>query len=124
VPFEPGSVFKVITLSAALETTNLRPESPIDCHGGRLKLPGRVIHDSHLGLRRMPMENVLAKSSNVGAIMVGFRVGQQNMYDYVRNSASDRRPGSRCRRIGGKAAQAEGMGTTSLASSRWAGESA
>jgi cell division protein FtsI/penicillin-binding protein 2 len=33
-PFEPGSVFKVITLSAALETTRLGPESPINCLGG------------------------------------------------------------------------------------------
>ena len=40
VPFEPGSVFKVITLSAALETTNLRPDSPIDCHGGVLETAG------------------------------------------------------------------------------------
>jgi cell division protein FtsI (penicillin-binding protein 3) len=84
VPFEPGSVFKVITLSAALETTNLRPDSPIDCHGGVLKLPGRVIHDSHGGLGVIPMEMVLAKSSNVGAIMVGTRVGQSNLYEYVR----------------------------------------
>lgn len=84
IPFEPGSVFKVITLSAALETTNLRPESPIDCHGGVLKLPGRVIHDSHLGMGVVPMETVLAKSSNIGAIMVGTRVGQENLYEYVR----------------------------------------
>ena len=40
MPFEPGSVFKVITLSAALETTNLRPDSPINCHGGVLTLLG------------------------------------------------------------------------------------
>jgi cell division protein FtsI (penicillin-binding protein 3) len=84
VPFEPGSVFKVITLSAALETTNLKPGSPINCHGGVLKLPGRVIHDSHGGLGILPMETVLAKSSNIGAIEIGMQVGQQNMYDYVR----------------------------------------
>ncbi len=34
-PFEPGSVFKVITLSAALETTHLRPETMINCGGGK-----------------------------------------------------------------------------------------
>jgi len=87
VPFEPGSVFKVITLSAALETTNLRPDSPINCHGGILSLPGRVIHDSHYGLKAgmgvVPMEIVLAKSSNIGAIMVGMRVGQENMHEYM-----------------------------------------
>jgi cell division protein FtsI (penicillin-binding protein 3) len=84
VPFEPGSVFKVITVSAALETTSLTPESMINCHGGVLRLPGRVIHDSHLGLGVIPMATVLAKSSNIGAIEVGARVGQQNMYDYMR----------------------------------------
>ena len=99
VPFEPGSVFKVITLSAALETTNLRPESPINCHGGVLTLPGRVIHDSHAGMRVIPMATVLAKSSNIGAIQVGLRVGQQNMYEYVRRFGFGQKTGHRrCRR--------------------------
>ncbi len=84
LPFEPGSVFKVVTLSAALETTRLKPESPINCHGGVLSLPGRVIHDSHLGYGVMPMLEVLARSSNIGAIEVGSVVGRDNLYKYVR----------------------------------------
>jgi cell division protein FtsI/penicillin-binding protein 2 len=72
VPFEPGSVYKVVTLSAALETTNLRPESPINCNGGRITFGSRTIHDSHGGLGVVPMATVLAKSSNVGAIQVGW----------------------------------------------------
>src|SRR5579885_3393851 len=93
VPFEPGSVFKVITLSAALETTPLQPESLINCHGGVLRLPGRVIHDSHGGLGLIPMAMVLAKSSNIGAIEVGMRVGQDRMYDYVRRFGFGQRTG-------------------------------
>jgi cell division protein FtsI (penicillin-binding protein 3) len=86
VPFEPGSCFKVITLSAALETTRLRPESMINCHGGVLTgLPGgRVIHDSHGGMGIVPMWQVLAHSSNVGAIEVGRTVGREKLYEYVR----------------------------------------
>jgi cell division protein FtsI (penicillin-binding protein 3) len=86
VPFEPGSCFKVITLAAALETTRLRPESSINCHGGVLSgLPGgRVIHDSHTGMGVVPMVDVLAHSSNVGAIEVGRTVGRENLYNYVR----------------------------------------
>jgi len=84
VPFEPGSVFKVITLSAALETTSLRPESPIDCGRGEITLFGRTIHEAHGGYGVMPMAQVLIHSSNVGAIRVGMRVGQQNLYEYVR----------------------------------------
>jgi cell division protein FtsI (penicillin-binding protein 3) len=84
VPFEPGSVFKVVTLSAALETTNLRPDSPINCNNGILRLPGRVIHEAHHGFGVIPMHEVLERSSNIGAIQVGFRVGAQNMYEYAR----------------------------------------
>ncbi len=96
VPFEPGSVFKVMTLSAALETTNLTPDSPINCHGGVLTLFGRTIHDSHYGAGGygiLPMSMVLAKSSNIGAIEVGLRVGQDNMYDYVRRFGFGQRTG-------------------------------
>jgi len=84
LPFEPGSVFKLVTLSAALETTSLRPESPINCHGGVLKLPGREIHDSHLGMGVVPMSEVLARSSNIGAIEIGSQVGAENLYKYMR----------------------------------------
>ena len=94
VPFEPGSVFKTITLSAALETTNLTPESPINCHMGVLTIFGRTIHDSHVGVYGMlPMAMVLAHSSNIGAIEVGLRVGQDKMYDYVRRFGFGQRTG-------------------------------
>jgi cell division protein FtsI (penicillin-binding protein 3) len=84
VSFEPGSVFKVITLSAALETTSLGPESMINCHGGVLTLFTRTIHDSHGGMGIVPMRDVLAHSSNIGAIEIGLQVGREKMYEYVR----------------------------------------
>src|SRR6202521_3417136 len=117
VPFEPGSVFKVMTLSAALETTNLTPESMINCHGGVLKLPGRVIHDSHTGLGIIPMAMVLAKSSNIGAIEVGMRVGQTNLYDYVRRFGFGQKTGIELpAESGGKLRRLAHWGKTSLAS--------
>lgn len=117
VPFEPGSVFKVITLSAALETTDLRPESPINCHGGVLQLPGRIIHDSHRGNGVMSMADVLAKSSNVGAIQVGLRVGQENMYEYVRRFGFGQRTGIQLpAESAGRFRKLENWGKTSLAS--------
>jgi cell division protein FtsI (penicillin-binding protein 3) len=117
VPFEPGSVFKVMTLSAALETTDLRPESPINCHGGVLTLPGRVIHDSHTGLGIIPMATVLAKSSNIGAIEVGMRVGQSNLYDYDRRFGFGQRTGVELpAESAGKLRKLARWGTTSLAS--------
>lgn len=83
-PFEPGSVFKIITISAALETTKLRPETLIHCGNGTLTLFGRVIHEAKHGYGTIPMEDVLARSSNIGAIQVGLQVGASNLLAYVK----------------------------------------
>ncbi len=91
-PFEPGSVFKVITLSAALETTNLRPETIINCGNGTITIFGRVVHD-HKSYPALSMEDVLAKSSNIGAIRIGMTVGTKNLYDYIRRFGFGRRTG-------------------------------
>ncbi len=94
VPFEPGSVFKVVTLSAALETTNLHPDSIIDCGNGRITLFGRTIHDDvHDHYSTLSMADVLAHSSNVGAINIGLKVGKDNLYRYVRQFGFGSRTG-------------------------------
>jgi cell division protein FtsI (penicillin-binding protein 3) len=93
VPFEPGSVFKVVTLSAALETTGLRPDSLIDCGHGPLVLFGRAIHEHAGYYGTISMAQILAHSSNIGAIKIGMRVGQQNLYDYVRKFGFGQRTG-------------------------------
>jgi cell division protein FtsI (penicillin-binding protein 3) len=81
--FEPGSVFKVVTLTSALETTKLKPESVIPCYRGVFHYRGRTIHD-HEPYGALPMSGVLAHSSNIGAIQIGLQVGKDNLYDYVR----------------------------------------
>jgi cell division protein FtsI (penicillin-binding protein 3) len=117
VPFEPGSVFKVITLSAALETTRLRPESPINCNGGKLTLFSRTIHDSHAGMWVVPMATVLAKSSNIGAIQVGLTVGPDNMHDYMQRFGFGKKTGLPLpAESSGKVYRLERWGKTSLAS--------
>jgi cell division protein FtsI (penicillin-binding protein 3) len=91
-PFEPGSVFKVITLSAALETTGLRPDSIINCGNGSIKIFSRVVHD-HKPYSVLPMRDVLAYSSNVGAIRIGMQVGYKNLYEYIRRFGFGSRTG-------------------------------
>ncbi|MGA8028146.1 MAG: penicillin-binding protein, partial [Bryobacteraceae bacterium] len=91
-PFEPGSVFKVITLSAALETTSLRPQSIINCGNGVMSLYSRVIHD-HKPYSALSMQDVLAFSSNIGAIRIGMQVGSKNLYEYIRRFGFGRRTG-------------------------------
>ena len=82
-PFEPGSVFKVFTLAAALETTRLRPESTFYCHNGAFTLFRRVIHDAKPH-GTLTMADVLAKSSNIGAIKVALAVGNERFHQYIR----------------------------------------
>jgi cell division protein FtsI (penicillin-binding protein 3) len=84
LPFEPGSVFKVINYSAAFDTTNLSPNTMINCGGGVIRVAGKTIHDSHAGTGVVPAMVAFGKSSNVGAVRVGERVGEDNMYEYVR----------------------------------------
>jgi cell division protein FtsI (penicillin-binding protein 3) len=117
VPFEPGSVFKVVTLSAALETTNLRPETLIPTGNGVLVLPGRVIHESHGGYGTITMAQVLEKSSNIGAIMIGSHVGRENMYEYARRLGFGQKIGLPVpAESAGKLRTLDKWGTTSLAS--------
>lgn len=91
-PFEPGSVFKIITLSAALETTNLTPFSIINCGNGVMSLFSRVIHDTHAH-GALTLEDVLAVSSNIGAIKIGMQVGNKNLYEYIRKFGFGQRTG-------------------------------
>lgn len=81
-PFEPGSVFKVVTMTAALETTNIRPDTLINCGNGSIRIANRIVHDSHPhGI--LSAADVLAKSSNVGAIRIGMAVGNANLLKYI-----------------------------------------
>jgi cell division protein FtsI (penicillin-binding protein 3) len=91
-PFEPGSVFKIVTASAALETTNLRPGSIINCGNGVMTLFGRRIHD-HKSYAALSMEDVLAFSSNIGAVRIGMQVGSANLYEYIRRFGFGHRTG-------------------------------
>ncbi len=90
-PVEPGSVFKVVTLATALETTNLRPESVLPC--GSINMFHRVIHEAHHAYGPLTMADVLAKSSNVGAIQIGMKIGRDKLYEYIRRFGFGQRTG-------------------------------
>src|SRR5579885_3681046 len=92
-PYEPGSVFKVVTLSAALETTSMRQSTVVNCGNGVLRLGPRTTHEAHHGYGLLSMADVLARSSNIGAIQIGLRVGPENMYEYMRRLGFGSRTG-------------------------------
>jgi cell division protein FtsI (penicillin-binding protein 3) len=80
--YEPGSTFKIVTASAALEEHVIRPTDPIDCSPGRITFGRRVIRDTHQ-YGTLAFTDVLVKSSNVGAIKVGMRLGPERLGRYV-----------------------------------------
>ena len=81
--YEPGSTFKVVAFSAALEKKLAKPEDHIDCQMGAITVAGRLVHD-HKRFGTLTIAEALAKSSNVAAIKLGLRVGDPTMYDYIR----------------------------------------
>jgi cell division protein FtsI (penicillin-binding protein 3) len=81
--YEPGSTFKVVAFSAALEKKLARVDERIDCQMGAITVAGRVVHD-HKPFGLLTIPEALAKSSNVAAIKLGIRVGDQTMYEYIR----------------------------------------
>jgi cell division protein FtsI (penicillin-binding protein 3) len=81
--YEPGSAFKVVTISAALEEKVTNPNEVFDCQRGAIVYNGMRIRDAEPhGL--LPVWGVLAKSSNVGAIKIALRLGEDRYYKYIR----------------------------------------
>jgi cell division protein FtsI (penicillin-binding protein 3) len=81
--YEPGSAFKVVTISAALEEKLTNPNEIFDCQMGSIVYNGMRIRDAEPhGL--LPVWGVLAKSSNVGAIKIALRLGDERFYKYIR----------------------------------------
>ena len=80
--YEPGSTFKIVAYSAAIERGLVKPEDHIDCQMGAITVAGRLIHDHHR-FGTLTIAEALAKSSNVAAIKLGLRVGDNSMYDYI-----------------------------------------
>lgn len=81
--YEPGSTFKLVTASAAIEEGILTPDEPIDCAPGHIILGGwRRVNDVHT-YGTLSFTDVIVKSSNVGAIKAGLQVGAHRLNEYV-----------------------------------------
>src|SRR5580658_723373 len=92
--YEPGSVFKLVTYSAALDQRLTSPDDMIDCQGGKITLAGRVIHDNqgeHMGV--VPVHKALEESSDVAAVKLALKVGPDKFYDYIREFGFGARSG-------------------------------
>jgi cell division protein FtsI/penicillin-binding protein 2 len=81
--YEPGSTFKVIVGTAALEEKLYNPESRFDCSKGVIEVGGKGIRDAHRhGV--LSFHEVMQKSSNVGSVMLGLKLGREKIYRYAK----------------------------------------
>jgi cell division protein FtsI (penicillin-binding protein 3) len=81
--YEPGSTFKLVTISSALEEKLTNPNELFDCQMGSIVYNGMRIRDSRPhGL--LTVSDVLAVSSDVGSIKIGLRLGEDRFYKYIR----------------------------------------
>ncbi|MBI3999001.1 MAG: serine hydrolase, partial [Candidatus Omnitrophica bacterium] len=82
--FEPGSVFKIVTAAAALNEGKATLDDVIHCENGEWRArPSRVIHDVH-PYGRLTFSEVLIKSSNIGTVKIGMRLGDKTLYEYIK----------------------------------------
>lgn len=82
--YEPGSVFKIITMAAGLDSGEVGPYGII-YDGGSIEVGGRVIYNwDRQGHGNVDMVDVLAKSLNVGAAQIAIALGKERFYTYVK----------------------------------------
>lgn len=78
--FEIGSVMKVFTVAAALDTGAVRPFDVIDVEGGKLQIGRKLIRDTYRD-KELTVSGVIKRSSNVGAVKIARRLGKTPLYD-------------------------------------------
>ena len=89
---EPGSTFKIVVISGALNTGIAHLNDPVFCENGHFAFAGRVLHD-HESLGNETVKSVITKSSNIGAAKIGIKLGEQSLYDYAWNYGFGQRSG-------------------------------
>lgn len=89
--FEPGSIFKLVTYSAALEEGKITPDTRIDIGNGTIQVLNHTVHDESRGV--LTAAQALAKSSNVAAIKLGHEIGGDKLAEYVEKFGFGKRTG-------------------------------
>jgi cell division protein FtsI (penicillin-binding protein 3) len=88
--YEPGSTFKLVPFSAALQEKIITPDSIIQTFGGQINVAGRIVHDDRDATifesnhnNALSARQALAESSQVVAIQLAERLGKDRFYDYI-----------------------------------------
>ena len=89
---EPGSTFKIVVVSGALNEGVVHLNDPFDCEQGHFAYAGRILHD-HEPFGILTTEGIITKSSNIGAAKIGIKLGQDRLYDYAADYGFGERTG-------------------------------
>jgi cell division protein FtsI/penicillin-binding protein 2 len=81
---EPGSTFKIVVVSGALNDGTVRLTDVFDCEHRRFWFAGRELHD-HESYGLLSVENIITKSSNIGAAKIGIKMGQDRLFEYIKD---------------------------------------
>src|SRR5438270_4442272 len=80
---EPSSTFKIVSAAAALKEKKVRPDTTIFCENGLWNFGGKPLHD-HRAYGELSVQDILVKSSNIGAAKLALSIGEQKFYEYIR----------------------------------------
>jgi len=90
--FEPGSVFKIVTLVGALDKNLFTLKDEFFCENGKMTIPGSILHDWK-PYGTLSFEEVFKKSSNIGVAKIANALGPMNLYDYIKRMGFDSKTG-------------------------------
>ncbi len=89
---EPGSTFKIVVVTAGLNEHVVTLSNVFNCEHGQFRYANRILHD-HLPFGLLSVENIITKSSNIGAAKIGIVIGQNELYQYIHNFGFGERTG-------------------------------
>ncbi len=82
-PYEPGSIFKLVTMAMALEEGIISTTDTFDCENGEYSVCGRILKDVH-GIGKVPASEIIVQSSNIGIVKIAQLAEKQVLYDYIK----------------------------------------
>jgi cell division protein FtsI/penicillin-binding protein 2 len=89
---EPGSTFKIVVVSGALNEQVVKLTDQFDCEHGHFLFAGKELHD-HESYGILSVENIITKSSNIGAAKIGIKMGDSKLYQYAHDFGIGQRTG-------------------------------
>ncbi|MBI2469867.1 MAG: penicillin-binding protein 2 [Planctomycetes bacterium] len=82
--YEPGSLMKPIVISGIFEQGLVKPDDVLFCNNGVCEIEGRILHDTHGGHGNLTVSEIVAYSSNIGMAKLGLLMGNEKMYQYLK----------------------------------------